>query len=363
MSNNHYSIDPTQARERVIAFIEKRVCNWSREPDDSGDQWGIHQFDTPPHNRLLGPVFPRGDTAGIATQAGETVLSWGDIDRPDMTFSVSKTYLAITAGLAFDQGLLPDLDEPVVHRLPGIGFDDEHNRQITWRHLLQFTSEWRGTCFGVPDQVDHYRVVAFNDSVQAGNKGDSRPLQTPGHYWEYNDVRINQFSLALMHLFKRPLPEVIKEFVMQPLGCSDQWRWHGYDNSWVTLDGQQMQSVPGGGHWGGGMQISARDQSKVGQLLIDGGRHKDQQLLSSEWIRLMRSPCAVAPFYGFFTWLNTNHCISKAVPEESFFAMGIGGQLIWQDPTRDIVGVFRWLDESSYHEILSQVQTVLPAAA
>ncbi len=27
------------------------------------------------------------------------------------------------------------------------------------------------------------------------------------------------------------------------------WRWHGYDNSWVTLDGQKIQSVSGGGHF------------------------------------------------------------------------------------------------------------------
>ena len=39
----------------------------------------------------------------------------------------SKMYLALLAGIAQDRGLLPDVDEPVHVRLPGTGFDDEHN--------------------------------------------------------------------------------------------------------------------------------------------------------------------------------------------------------------------------------------------
>ncbi len=357
MNNTGHRVDPSRANE-VVEFIQNHVCDWSMQPDSSGDEWGIHQHDTPPHNQLLGPVFARGNTAGIVTRAGDTVLSWGDVERADMTFSVTKTYLALTTGIAFDLGLLADLDEPVVNRVPGIGFDDGQNRQVTWRQLLQFTSEWEGVCFGVPDQIDHYRAVAFDPESPVKEKGELRALQLPGRYWEYNDVRINQFSLALLHVFGRPLPEVFREYIMEPMGCSNEWQWHGYDNSWVTINDTAMQSVPGGGHWGGGMVISAQDQLKVAQLLINGGQHQGKQLISNEWIQLMRTPCDLAPFYGFFTWLNTDYCISKAVPEESFFAMGIGGQLIWQDPTRQIVGVFRWLDENAYDDVLSQVQSL-----
>ena len=55
-----------------------------------------------------------------------------------------------------------------------------------------------------------------------GKKGDPRPLQEPGTYWEYNDVRINQLSLALLHLFQRPLPEVFREAIMRPIGASER---------------------------------------------------------------------------------------------------------------------------------------------
>ena len=44
---------------------------------------------------------------------------------------------------------------------------------------------------------------------------------------------------------------------MDEIGASNTWRWYGYENSYVVIDGQIVQSVSGGGHWGGGMFINA----------------------------------------------------------------------------------------------------------
>ncbi len=97
-------------------------------------------------------------------------------------------------------------------------------------------------------------------------------MQVPGTRWEYNDVRINQFSLALLHLFGRPLPEVFREPIMRPLGASENWRWVGYDNAWVEVGGRRVLSVPGGTHWGGGLSISANDQIKGGPTVLGSGQ-------------------------------------------------------------------------------------------
>ena len=233
-------------------------------------------------------------TEGNATLSDHGTLSVSDVDRADMTFSVAKTYLAFLAGVAQQQGLLPDPDEPVVARLPGIGFDTAHNRTITWTHLLTQVSEWEGNCLGLEDTVDRYRQVAHDPKPVTGVKGSARPLQPPGTYWEYNDVRINQLSLALLHLFGRALPQVFREHLLDPLGCSQDIEWVGYDTSWVDLpprDGrpaQRVQSVPGGSHWGGGVAISARDQARLGQLMLDRGAVQQgtgtQQLIPEAWI-------------------------------------------------------------------------------
>jgi len=289
----------------------------------------------------------------------QLMVKWGDIDRADMTFSVTKTYLALTAGIAFDQGLIKDLDEPVSARLNNIGFDNKHNRLVSWRQLLHFTSEWEGSCFGVPEQIDRYRSLSIQTNTVEGRKGDPRPLQKPGSYWEYNDVRINQFSYALMHLFERPIPDVFRECIMQPLGCSESWQWHGYQNSWVEIAGKQHQSVPGGGHWGGGMVINARDQSLVAQLLLNRGNFGGTQIVSEEWISMMLTPCSIAPFYGFFTWLNTNHSISKTASEQSYFSIGIGGQIIWHDPIERLVAVIRWADSDHFENYIRLISELI----
>ncbi|KAG0744500.1 hypothetical protein G6F24_016070 [Rhizopus arrhizus] len=119
------------------------------------------------------------------------------------------------------------------------------------------TSEWEGERFGVSDQADRYRAVTFGVPPD-GKKGDARPLQRPGTYWEYNDVRINQLSYALLHLFRKPLPDVFREAVTRPSGAREDWQWVGYDTAWVEIDGQRMPSVPGGSHWGGGMPMASR---------------------------------------------------------------------------------------------------------
>lgn len=49
---------------------------------------------------------------------------------------------------------------------------------------------------------------------------------------------------------------------MKPIGASHTWHWTGYRNSWIVLDGKLVQSVSGGGHFGGGMFISAMDMAR-----------------------------------------------------------------------------------------------------
>jgi CubicO group peptidase (beta-lactamase class C family) len=303
-------------------------------------------------------VHERGGVSGAIWQHGKPVTSWGEPDRADLTFSVAKTYLALLTGVANAQGLLPDVHEPVGARLKGIGFDGEHNGKITWHHLLQQTSEWTGECFGIPDQVDHYRQLDFAPPT-GGTKGDKRPLHAPGTYWEYNDVRINQLSLALLNLFRRPLPEVFGEFIAGPAGASGDWVWRGYDHAWVEIDGKRMQSVPGGTHWGGGISISANDQAKIGQILQGDGFANGRQILPEGWVQAMRKPCAIAPFYGYLVWLNDARRIFPSVPESSYFALGAGGQYTFIQPEAELVVVVRWLDDAYADTLFGEVLAAL----
>jgi CubicO group peptidase (beta-lactamase class C family) len=326
----------------AIAFAQAHEVGWPRDPAADPARWGVHHVDPPPFNRLRGPVHARGGVSGVIWRHGEEVAAWGEPERADLTFSVAKTYLALLAGIAHARGLLEPA-ERVSERLPGIGFDSPHNRAITWEHLLTQTSEWEGVCLGMPDQVEHNRRVDHHPNPPTAPKGALRALRAPGTFWEYNDVRINQLSLALLHLFRRPLPEVFAQEVLQPIGAGRDWRWVGYDDAWVEIDGRRIQSVPGGSHWGGGVSIGARDQARIAQLLLAGGAHAGRQLIPREWVQRMRQPCAIAPFYGCLTWLNRGGELFAHASRDSWFMTGAGGQYVWIDPANDAVVVVRWL--------------------
>lgn len=342
----------------AIAFANAHEVPWPRDPAADPAKWGVHHPDPPPYNVLRGPVHPRGGVSGVIRIGGREVAAWGEPDKADLTYSVAKTYLALLAGLAQSRGLL-DPNERVVTRVPGIGFEGEHNGKITWAHLLEQTSEWSGTCFGMPDTVEHNRQVSHDPKPPQGKKGDPRKLQEPGTYWEYNDVRFNQFSLALLHLYREPLPDVFLREILRPIGGGQDFAWRGYDDAWVTLDGKRMQSVPGGTHWGGGVSIGARDQARIGQLLLAGGKHEGRQLVPADWIRRMQQPCAIAPFYGWLTWLNRDGAIFPAASRESWFLVGAGGHYTWIDPKNDAVVVVRWLDPAHSHGFVERVSKTL----
>lgn len=296
-------------------------------------------FEPPPDNLVLGPVAPRGGPNGLVLRHGEVLARWGDTRRVDMTFSVAKSYLALLAGVALADGLLPDLDARVALSVDDGGFEGPHNGAITWRMLLRNTSEWEGTLFGKADSIDRGR----NLGVEGQGRKGLRALHPPGTYWEYNDVRVNRLSLALLRLFRRPLPEVFAERIMAPIGASEDWRWEGYETSWVEVAGRRMQSVSGGGHWGGGVFIHAEDQARIGALVLAEGVHQGKRLLPEGWVRACTSPCALNPAYGFLFWLNTGRAKWPSAPAESYAFSGAGGNLTWMDPTRGLVVVTRWL--------------------
>lgn len=346
------------ALQAAIDAINGWESTWTR---DASPPWGIHDRDPPPFNRLFGPVHARGGVAGVIHHRGSLLAQWGDVHRSDLTFSVAKTYLALLAGLASDDRLLPDMHEPVVRRCPGIGFEGERHARITWHHLLQQTSEWEGSCLGIPEQVDRYRWLEYQGGQAEGVKGQPRPLGEPGSRFEYNDIRINQLSLALLHVWKRPLPDVFAERILQPLQCTDPFAWEGYERAWATVEGQRMVSVPGGSHWGGGVSISAMDQSRIGLMLMRGGVANGRQILSRAWVDRMQVPCAVAPFYGYLVWLNQGGRLFRAAPRSSWFAIGAGSSLTWIDPAIDLVCVLRWIDSARTNDCIDRIMVALSA--
>ncbi|WP_054143074.1 serine hydrolase [Bosea sp. AAP35] len=343
----------------AVAFAEAHESPWPKSlfyPDGSyvgNREWN----ESGPWTEIVGPVRERGGPAGLVLKGGRIVAEWGDTNRPDMTFSIAKSYLSVLAGLAVQHGLIADLDEPVGKRVAGPFFESAHNARITWRHLLHQSSEWQGEIFGKSDQVDHNRQIG--PGADNSRKGQRREMHEPGSFYEYNDVRVNLLGYCLLQRFRRPLPEVLRERIMDPIGASADWEWQGYENSFVEIDGQRIQSVPGGGHWGGGLFIGARDHARFGLLMARRGEWGGRSLLSPDWIAQMTAPSATLSNYGFLWWLNREPSAKPGVPTGAFWALGAGTNVILVDPQNDLVAALRWIDGASYDGFLAKLYGAL----
>ena len=306
-----------------------------------------------PYHKILGPTKKRGGPAGLILKNGYQIASWGDIKRVDMTFSVTKSYLSTVAGLAVDQNLI-STKEKVSATVWDTTFDGSHNQQITWEHLLNQSSDWSGTLWGGHDWADRPPKEGSIDDWK------NRDFYTPGTRFEYNDVRVNLLAYSLLQVWRKPLPQVLKEHIMDPIGASTTWRWFGYDNSWTDLDGHHVQSVSGGGHSGGGIFINALDHARFGLLFLNKGAWNGKQLISQDWIEKATASSPAQVNYGYMWWLNKKGTSRfwEGVPENVFYAAGFGGNFIVIVPDEELVIVTRWLEPS---QIRSFVKGVLDA--
>jgi CubicO group peptidase (beta-lactamase class C family) len=142
---------------------------------------------------------------------------------------------------------------------------------------------------------------------------------------------------------------------MEPIGASDTWQWHGYQNSYVEIGGKQVQSVSGGGHWGGGIWINTFDHARFGYLHLRNGHWGDRQVISEAWVEIATSPSEINAGYGCLWWLNNGHVRYPSAPESSFFGIGWGSNLIWVDPVHDLVAVVRWIDGAAFDGFVKRV--------
>ena len=211
--------------------VEIAIAGESESPPDLA--FNHHSsFGREPLGDAVGPFTVRAPQTGLIVYRGYIVAEWGEPAKADNTFSVSKSFLSTSVGLAYDHGLIRDVHDLVRDYMPPVVLDDgdgepgdesgrrlkllfdsEHNRKITWNHLLRQTSDWEGTLWGKPEWADR----PDRDPSTWG----TRPRNEPGTAYEYNDTRVNLLALAATAVWRRPLPEVLREYVMDPIGGLD----------------------------------------------------------------------------------------------------------------------------------------------
>lgn len=180
--------------------------------------------------------------------------------------SLQKSFVAILAGSAVDRGLL-DVDKPVSAYISE-GWSKATREQegaITVRHLLEMRS-------GLTE--------ALTFEAPAGSK------------FFYNTPAYAMMKPVLSKASGSSLETITREWLTAPLGLSD--------TSW-----RQRPSYFNGVGNPTGLVTTPRDISRLGQMVLDGGRSPSGvQIISKAQLEatLARSP--TNPSYGRLWWLN-----------------------------------------------------------
>ncbi|MBX3313656.1 MAG: serine hydrolase [Actinobacteria bacterium] len=267
--------------------------------------------------------------------AGEWYFGDKDEDSTQEVFSATKSLTSILVGIAQDDGDL-DIGEPASDQIPEWkGTDSE---DVTIRDLLSNDSGRSWSL--VQDYVELIR--APDKTAFAIGLTQEHP---PGEVWAYNNAAIQTLEQVLQVSTGEQTPDFAEERVLGPIGM---------DDSELRADGE------GNGLAFMGLSSTCRDMARFGQLLLQRGTWDGEQIVSGEYVDEATTPSQeLNTAYGYLIWLNRKGTLAGATnptsteqtkgqknaqmvpgaPEELFWALGMGGQVVQVDRASDTVVV------------------------
>ncbi|MEQ8691885.1 MAG: serine hydrolase [Pseudomonadales bacterium] len=266
-----------------------------------------------------------------------------------LSMSVAKSFISALVGIAIEEGHIRSIEEPVTLYVPDLRGSAYDNVRI--KDILQMSSGARWNEDYSDPESDVGRLG--ETLVSGGSLNDFSATLVrevaPGARNLYNSTDTQVLGQLLVAATGRTISDYMQEKLWQPLGMESPGYW--------IVDGQGMEMAFGG------LNATARDYAKLGQLYLNDGRWQGQQLVPEAWVKA--SIVADAPHltveasdfnmgYGYQWWLMDGD-------EGEYSAIGVYNQFIYVNPTRDLVVVklsafsdyAASADESSYRELES----------
>ena len=241
--------------------------------------------------------------------------------------SVSKSVTSALIGIAIDRGYIKSVDVPIFQFFPEYADyrTDEKNR-ITLKHLLTMTAgfEWdqSGAHQSEPDSP--------NSEAQMENSSDfieyvlSKEISDePGARFNYNSGCTILLAGVIKNVSGMHVDQFAEKYLFRPLGIA-------HHDWWRTANGLPQTHA--------GLLLCPRDMAKIGQLYLDHGRWKDQQIVSTPWVSESTTPHFKNERYGFGWWLDSFSFQGRTL--KGYVAKGNGGQFIFVIPDIYMVIVF-----------------------
>lgn len=295
-------------------------------------------------------------TTGLMVLQGDTIIYekyFNGLEKgtTHISWSVAKSVVATLLGIAYEDGLINSLQDPITKYLPQLS--ESGYNEVRIKDILNMSS---GVGFNEDYRDFNSDINRFGRAFALGSSYESFALslkreREPGTYNHYVSIDTQVLGMLLEKVTGKRLSVYLKEKLWDPMGME-------FDAQWI-IDKTGMELALGG------LNITLRDYAKMGLLYLQKGKWKGQQIVPEEWIKLATSPDAphLMPGrdnpkssnrygYGFQWW-------TPEKPMNDFFAAGIYNQYIYVHPDKDLVIVklsanhhFRVPgDESKYQHI------------
>ncbi len=229
--------------------------------------------------------------------------------------SITKNFTSALSGIAIQEGLLDSADMPIKKYFPAFIHGDKE--AITIRHLLNMASglEWDEN-EEIIDLIEH-KIPKPVEYLLAKDLSEQ-----PATRFNYNSLSPHVVAHIITKETNQSLHAYAKEKLFDPLGIK-RFEW---------------QKDPQGADWGGfGLQLTARDLAKFGQLYLNGGVWEGQQVVPQEWVQESANQqigiSGTTSGYSFQWW------ISRGLGAPIYYGQGFGGQALMLVPEKNLMVV------------------------
>ncbi len=269
-----------------------------------------------------------------------------------ISMSVAKSFVSALVGIAVAEGHIRGIEDAISDYIDvesGSAYDG-----VRIKDVLQMSSGARWNEDYTDSTSDIHRLAAAMtgtmtlDQFVAGMVRENEP----GTVCRYNSGDTQALGALLVHATGRSIADYMQEKLYEPLGMEDAGYW--------LVDGVGMELAYAG------LNLTARDYAKFGELYRNGGAWRGRRLVPESWVKAsVRSDAAhLAPGrtvladhtlplgYGYQWWLPDGDV-------GEFSAIGVYNQFVYVDPSHGVVIVKQsanrnWgttMDEATNREI------------
>ncbi|HEY8683051.1 MAG TPA: serine hydrolase [Rhodanobacter sp.] len=247
-------------------------------------------------------------------------LGFGPAQRWE-SFSVAKSVTSTLVGIALQRGDIHSMDDTLGTYIPELR--DSAYAGVTVQQLLTMTSgvHWNEDYADAKSDVAQmYLHPCVDGQAHIVSYLKKQPRQWPaGTHWNYNTAETDLLGILVQRATHRSLAAYLSQTIWKPYGMAS-------DAYWIK------DECDGGDTGGSGLSATLGDYARLGQFMLGGGRIAGKPVVAAAWLQgaLRGQEKTDEPDrgYGYLWWTDS---------DGSYAAFGIFGQMVYVDPTRQLV--------------------------